>query len=233
MITSSILSIILLLVIVAITCSVDVVGTKKVSLKPSYDFPLVENQNAVPKITVSIYYSSLCTDCISLFKNQIGPNLVKFHKYVNFYFIPFGNTEKKLFDGRWFFKCQNGLNECMKNKWQVCSIQVLLSKRPLLASYLVCYMNSTNEIHSGYQCTRKLGLYNYYSKIKKCFMNREFSDSLMIRYSYLTQRVIPKLTPIPSITFNGIYNETEQYDAKNNLGIVICKHLHPKPVEMC
>jgi hypothetical protein len=35
-------------------------------------------------------------------------------------------------------------------------------------------------------------------------MNREFSDSLMIRYSYLTQRVIPKLTPIPSITFNGV-----------------------------
>lgn len=45
------------------------------------------------KITVSIYYESLCLDCVHLFKNQIGPNLAKFQKYVNFDFVPFGNTE--------------------------------------------------------------------------------------------------------------------------------------------
>lgn len=59
--------------------------------------------------------------------------------------------QTKLIEGRWFFKCQNGFNECLKNKWQICSIQVLLYKVPVLARYLVCYMNSTDEIRSGYQ----------------------------------------------------------------------------------
>lgn len=59
--------------------------------------------------------------------------------------------QKKSFEGRWFFKCQNGLNECMKNKWQACSVHVLPSKMQLLANYLVCYMSSKIETHSGYQ----------------------------------------------------------------------------------
>jgi len=59
--------------------------------------------------------------------------------------------QQKLFEGKWFFKCQNGVNECMKNKWQACSIHVLPPKLHLLASYLACYMNSTDEILSGYQ----------------------------------------------------------------------------------
>lgn len=59
--------------------------------------------------------------------------------------------QTKLFDGRWFFKCQNGLNECMKNKWQACSIHVLPSKLPLLTNYLVCNMISTEGDQSGYK----------------------------------------------------------------------------------
>lgn len=59
--------------------------------------------------------------------------------------------QKKLIEGRWFFKCQNGFNECLKNKWQICSIQVLQYKVPVLPHYLVCYMNSTDEIRSEYQ----------------------------------------------------------------------------------
>lgn len=59
--------------------------------------------------------------------------------------------QKKSFDGRWYFRCRNGLDECLKNKWQACSIHVLPVKLQLLANYLVCYMNSTDEILSGYQ----------------------------------------------------------------------------------
>jgi len=60
--------------------------------------------------------------------------------------------QQKLFEGKWFFKCRNGVNECMKNKWQACSIHVLPPKlHTTLASYLACYMSSTDEILSGYQ----------------------------------------------------------------------------------
>jgi len=59
---------------------------------------------------------------------------------------------------------------------------------------------------NSFQCTRKYkGLYDeYYGKIKKCFMNREFSDSLMVHYSNRTQSVVPRLTRMPSIIFNGV-----------------------------
>lgn len=30
-----------------------------------------------------------------------------------------------------------------------------------------------------------------------------------------------------------VYNESEQDDAKSDLGNVICKYLHPKPAEIC
>lgn len=45
------------------------------------------------KVTVSIYYGSLCSDCADFFRNQIGPNIAKFQKYINVEFVPFGNTE--------------------------------------------------------------------------------------------------------------------------------------------
>ncbi|VVC45171.1 Gamma interferon inducible lysosomal thiol reductase GILT [Cinara cedri] len=240
MITSIFFPIFFLLIIISKStyCTVDSgSGVKNIQIKPSlqHDFPTVENQNSVPKITVSVYYGSLCSECVDLFVHQIGPNLVKFHKYVNFDFVPFGNAEKKSFDGRWYFKCKNGPDECSKNKWQACSIHILPSKLQLLANYLVCYMNSTDKILSGYQCTRKLGMYSgYYGKIKKCFINRELSDSLMIYHSNRTRTVLPtQSTVIPYIVFNGVYNEFEQDDAKNNLRNVICKYLHPKPTEIC
>ncbi|XP_060875416.1 gamma-interferon-inducible lysosomal thiol reductase-like [Metopolophium dirhodum] len=234
MIASTAFSVIFLLVIVTKTSSMDLATAKKVLAKPLYDAPHADNQNSVPKITVSIYYGSLCSDSVDLFQNQIGPNLSKFQKYVNFDFVPFGKSDKKIFEGRWFFKCQNGLTECMKTKWQACSIHVLPSKLQLLANYLVCYMSSKVETHSGYQCTRNMGLYDdYYGKIKKCFMNREFSDLLMVQYSNRTQTVLPQSAQIPSIVINGVYNEMEQDEAKNNLRNVICKYIHPKPVGLC
>ncbi|XP_015380401.1 PREDICTED: gamma-interferon-inducible lysosomal thiol reductase-like [Diuraphis noxia] len=234
MIASTAFSVIFLLVIVTKTSTMDLATAKKGFVKPLYDAPHVDNQNSVPKITMSIYYESLSSDSVDLFKNQIRPILAKFQKYVNFDFVPFGNADKKLFEGRWFFKCQNGLTECMKNKWQACSIHVLPSKLQLLANYLVCYMSSTVETHSGYQCTRNMGLYDdYYGKIKKCFMNRQFSDSLMVHYSNRTQTVLPRSAQIPSIVINGVYSEIEQDDAKNNLGNVLCKYIHPKVVGLC
>lgn len=234
MIASTTFSIIFLLVIVTKTSSMDLAAAKKVLIKPLYDVPHVENQNSAPKITVSIYYGSLCSDSVDLFKYQIGPSLAKFHKYVNFDFVPFGNADKKIFEGKWFFKCPKGLTECMKNKWQACSIHVLPSKQQVLANYLVCYMSSTSEVHSGYQCTRNMALYDeYYGKIKKCYMNRELSDSLMVQYSNRTRSVLPKSAQIPSIVINGVYNEFEQDEAKNDLENVICKYLHPRPAGIC
>jgi len=45
------------------------------------------------KITMSIYYGSLSSDSVDLFKNQIRPILAKFQKYVIFDFVPFGNAD--------------------------------------------------------------------------------------------------------------------------------------------
>lgn len=120
MIASTAFSVIFLLVIVTKTSSMDLATAKKVLTKPLYDAPHVDNQNSVPvseknksitdillfledekvyqyyffqKITVSIYYGSLSSDSVDLFKNQIGPNLAKFQKYVNFDFVPFGKSD--------------------------------------------------------------------------------------------------------------------------------------------
>lgn len=78
----------------------------------------------------------------------------------------FQYLQKKSFDGRWFFKCQKGLTECMKNKWQSCSIHVLPSKlQSLLAQYLMCYMDSTDQ--SGYQV--KIIVFTYLSSTQSQF----------------------------------------------------------------
>lgn len=47
---------------------------------------------------MSIYYGSLSSDSVDLFKNQIRPILVKFQKYVNFDFVPFGNADVSVLD---------------------------------------------------------------------------------------------------------------------------------------
>lgn len=75
MFPSTIFSIICLLLIVTNTCSLDVVGIKKVSLKPSYDLPLDENQNAVPVsqiINIFIFDRILNGYCLFLENNSVN-----------------------------------------------------------------------------------------------------------------------------------------------------------------
>lgn len=116
MIARSILFISFLFVAITKSSFADLDGdAKKELINLLNNSSLVGNQNAMPvsqknmfsenmrenfiqsicfqKITVTIYYESLCLDCVHLFKNQIGPNLAKFQKYAIFDFVPFGNTE--------------------------------------------------------------------------------------------------------------------------------------------
>ncbi|XP_050441943.1 gamma-interferon-inducible lysosomal thiol reductase-like [Adelges cooleyi] len=203
--------------------------------KKLYDWPNTENekQNSVPRVTVSIYYESLCPDCINFFTNQLAPNLVKYYKYLNLDFLPYGNCKQEKIDGKWNFTCQHGAPEFAKNKWQACSINVLPSKPKCLAKYITCYMTSVHKSHTGYLCAKKLGLLQSYKKIKDCYQNDDFSNELMAHYGNRTHSFTPPLNWMPSIVFNGVYNKTDQQDAENNLPKAICRHLNPKPAKVC
>ncbi|XP_050536618.1 gamma-interferon-inducible lysosomal thiol reductase-like isoform X3 [Daktulosphaira vitifoliae] len=203
--------------------------------KPLYDWPNIENQNqnSVPRVTVSIYYESLCPDCINFFTNQLKPNLEKFYKYLNLDFVPYGNCNQTQSEGKWNFTCQHGPLECSDNKWQACAINVLPSKPKCLAQYLTCYMTSVKKTHSAYLCAKKLGLLQSYKKIKDCVQNDDFSSELLAHYGNRTRSLIPRLSWVPLITFNGVFNKIDQYNAEHNFPKAICNYLIPKPAKIC
>lgn len=54
--------------------------------------PIRGSTNAIPRLTVSVYYESLCPDSINFITDQLTPAYNDFKDWINLEFIPFGKS---------------------------------------------------------------------------------------------------------------------------------------------
>ena len=106
------------------------------------------------KLSIQVYYESLCSDSKNFITTQLYPTYQKLGKYLNIDFKPFGNANGRILNtkfksdsnGGWTFTSRYGNdeclgnNECIGNLYQACLINGLKSDNKMQVEAVNCIM---------------------------------------------------------------------------------------------
>ncbi|KAJ3627948.1 hypothetical protein MTP99_015284 [Tenebrio molitor] len=176
------------------------------------------------KLEVAVYYESLCPASIEFITTQLDPSFKKVEKYLDLDLVTFGKATADNSSGHWKFTCQHGPLECYGNKIYSCVIKHNSTASSL--EFVNCGMNSNLNNNSLQICAAKTGI--PWEIIHWCLSSGE-ADYLLAKNGYKTKSVTPPIRFVPTIIFNGVYNESEDQEARENFFKVVCQLLKNKP----
>nr|XP_022910309.1 GILT-like protein 1 [Onthophagus taurus] len=173
-----------------------------------------------PRLKMSIYYETLCSDSVNFIKNQLAPNYDAIKKDVDFDLIPFGKaTHSKKLDDDWTFLCQHGPQECNGNMLQACGLKFAANQDDKI-NFVNCVMSAKNP--SAKTTTKKCAESNGISwdDLHNCY-NSKVGRELLARNGDKTYNVQPSINYIPTIIFDNKYDYYLQnramYDLKGTV----------------
>ncbi|XP_039287470.1 gamma-interferon-inducible lysosomal thiol reductase isoform X2 [Nilaparvata lugens] len=179
-------------------------------------------------VKVTVFYETLCPDCIDFFVGQIAPAWRDLKTHIKFDLVPYGHAKQNYTGEQWSFSCQHGEKECRYNKLHACFMKKEKSKNKLIP-LLTCLMRDKDEGHNLKKCARKYKV--NLSQIKSCWKGKE-GDALLAKYGDRTHNFRPIIRFVPTIVFNGVFDRPSHEQALINLPKVVCKRLQKKP-EVC
>ncbi|KAF5281199.1 hypothetical protein FQA39_LY17839 [Lamprigera yunnana] len=165
-------------------------------------------------LKISIYYESLCPDSIRFITKQLYPSYAKIDSSVELDFVPYGKATQHIVNGQWVFKCQHHKRECQGNKYQVCGLSQNVSQQQKI-DFVNCVMESFNPVNEStiVNCACKFELSS--DDILECGRSQQ-GDELLAKNGDQTHAVKPKITFIPTIVFNNIYDDYIHKSAFNS-----------------
>ena len=94
------------------------------------------------KVSIQVYYETLCPDSIAFITQQLFPTYIKLGKYLNVEFKPYGFATSTPDDnGGFTFSCQHGPNECNGNLYAACLIDRLQGQNAMQVAVINCIMD--------------------------------------------------------------------------------------------
>ena len=94
------------------------------------------------KVSIQVYYETLCPDSIAFITQQLFPTYIKLGKYLNVEFKPYGfATSTPNDNGGFTFSCQHGPNECNGNLYAACLIDRLHGQNEIQVAVINCIMD--------------------------------------------------------------------------------------------
>ncbi|XP_046754046.1 GILT-like protein 1 [Diprion similis] len=193
---------------------------------------------AQQKVSVKIYYESLCQDSIDFFTKKFVPAWrdVDVQSRINLGLIPYGKSTSNPSDPTNRWTCHHGLNECTGNKLQSCIIdnsaeltvknkvdfiECLMAK----ASKDVPYMQTVDSCASTLH-TSTMTLDSW----KQC-ANGPQGNKLYEMNQNKTDALQNPLKSVPTIVFNDRYDKADSDAAQKSFLNVLCKYItdSPKP----
>ncbi|KAF4530958.1 hypothetical protein B566_EDAN011339, partial [Ephemera danica] len=171
---------------------------------------------------VSIYYESLCPDSIAFINTQFTPTYNELGKEnIQVDYLPYGKARQTMVNGNWQFICQHGSDECRGNKMMACAIKYITDV-DVLVQFIDCVMGSIYPPDAGNACAT---IHNVnWTPINTCWMSTE-SDDLLAAYGDRTHALTPAITFVPTIVFDGVFNQADQDESLTNFKAVTCRHL--------
>lgn len=189
------------------------------------------SDSADDKISVSVYYESLCPDSIKFFTTQLYPTYTSpLKRYFNLKLIPYGKSSQRRGQNGWEFDCHHGPKECYGNKVQGCILRHISNEADQL-KYINCLMSlalaNKNGAYPLDQCARSNNFDT--NPIVQCANSTDGNDVLSINGD-LTSQLNPQLTSVPTVVFNENFNKKDQDQAFTDFKSVLCSYIkgeHP------
>ncbi|XP_023025307.2 gamma-interferon-inducible lysosomal thiol reductase-like protein [Leptinotarsa decemlineata] len=171
-------------------------------------------ENHAKNLTVSVYYECLCPHSVDFFKDQLSPGYKVLKDKVKVDLIPFGKANITKEGDKYIFTCQHQEAECYGNKVHACALNLALGDYGI--KFAMCAMASPDATDDKYltKCAANNSI--SWDEIQKC-MESGKGDQLLVDYGNRTHSLKPKLTGVPTVTFDNEYIETLNRISKNNL----------------
>lgn len=90
-------------------------------------------------------------------------------------------------------------------------------------NYLVIIINL-------FQCAKRVAL--NIDKIKSCVQTEE-GDKLLAEYGDKTWKLNPNLSFVPTVIYNGVYNDDSQWQSLKDFVAVVCSKLGEPKLDIC
>lgn len=187
---------------------------------------------ASPKVSLALYFESLCPDCQLFIRKQLYPTYLKVGEILNLTLVPYGNAEERRSGDKWVFECQHGPKECQGNLIETCAI-ALLKNISVSFPFIHCFEENTEKSEDpqpaeiAEKCAKSLGI--DYSPIGTCVSDLQ-GNSLEHQMAVKTNALEPQHQYVPWVTLNGKHTEKLQREAEKNLLKLVCKYYTgPKP----
>ncbi|XP_030763555.1 GILT-like protein 1 isoform X1 [Sitophilus oryzae] len=195
---------------------------------------LINGQNFVgstAKLSVKVYFESLCPDSLSFIRNQLYKNWQDIAQYVDLQLIPFGKSAS--YENGTRFTCQHGTLECKGNRMMSCVLQRTPNQN-LQVEYVNCFMNSyrnarIDKDEFGQQCAARIGI-DFDDTYKKCYLTRKGTE---LQLEAERETIDVKLKFVPTIVYNGVFSQQLQDTSLNNFRNVVCDLIKEAFPEAC
>ncbi|VEN58291.1 unnamed protein product [Callosobruchus maculatus] len=178
---------------------------------------------AAEKLKVTVYYETLCLDCVIFFRKQLEPTYSELVEYIDLDLVPFGKGSAKKDGGKWKFECQHGEEECEVNAYDSCAVDI--APAPKAFAFAKCTMTQVAPTVKDMIkiCAKKSEI--SYESVEACRQKR--GDELLAKNAERSKKA--GYTSIPALAFNDTFDETYSQFAAGHLKLYICSLLNDAP----
>uniref|UniRef100_T1D4M1 Gamma-interferon inducible lysosomal thiol reductase n=1 Tax=Psorophora albipes TaxID=869069 RepID=T1D4M1_9DIPT len=195
--------------------------------------------SAQSKVSVNVYYESLCPDSAKFINEQLYPVAKQFKNNIDLKLIPFGKSTYKTQGSETQFDCHHGPNECYGNLVHACALhhiegssyQPNNTKEALTLEYVNCLMERAqfkSGEFPGKACADQFEI--NWESIETCANSTEGSNYLKI-YGDETAKLQKPLESVPTVAFRQTFDSDLQKLAVEDFRGALCKNLSPSPVD--
>jgi len=172
-----------------------------------------------PKVSIALYYETLCPGCRQFIKEQLTYALTKVSDIMDVDLVPYGNARETQSGDSWIFHCQHGQVECEGNMIETCAMYAL---KDFKSYFPLIQCIEEADISSGVEdparkCAQQLEV--DYAPIDVCAKGK-LGNSLQHLLALKTEKQQQQY--VPWITLNGVHTEDIQQHAMFDLTQLVC-----------
>uniref|UniRef100_A0A8C2WAL1 Gamma-interferon-inducible lysosomal thiol reductase n=1 Tax=Cyclopterus lumpus TaxID=8103 RepID=A0A8C2WAL1_CYCLU len=175
---------------IAIACNVE---------KQCMEVNATRPNQAVPPVSVILYYESLCPDCRVFITQQLFPTWTMLQDIMTVTLVPYGNA-KEIPSANSPFTCQHGEPECRGNMIEACIIHLT---GHTAFQIIYCMESSVNVVNAAQPCLQLYAPSVSWSSVDSCWKGG-LGYQLMHRNAVMTRALRPVHTHVPWLTVNGV-----------------------------
>ncbi|TNN38481.1 Gamma-interferon-inducible lysosomal thiol reductase [Liparis tanakae] len=152
--------------------------------KQCMELNATRTSQAVPPVSVVLYYESLCPACRAFISGQLFPTWTMLQDIMSVTLVPYGNA-KEIPSADSPFTCQHGEPECRGNLIQACIVHLT---GPSAFQIIYCMESSVDVVGAAH--------------VASCWTGA-LGNRLMHANAVMTRALRPAHTRVPWVTVNG------------------------------